>query len=135
MASHKRSLNLVRVLSGGVRVLSGVGGTRLCRPPPPPPPPLPNHFKASKFMLKLSVEVLAIYKYRIAGNFRGAHISRISRMGSNSRTLKSPKLISSLKSGCGLLRARMSLLRYLKKGSGSVLPSPDLCLDTCHHHL
>ena len=52
-------------------------------------------------------------------------------MGSNSRTLKSPKLISSLK--CGLfasacsqsgLRARMSLLRYLKKGSGSVLPSP-----------
>ena len=33
--------------------------------------------------------------YRIAGNFRGAHISRISRMGSNSRTLKSPKLILS----------------------------------------
>ena len=38
-------------------------------------------------------------KYRIAGNFRGAHISRISRMGSNSRTLNSPKLISSLKLG------------------------------------
>ena len=38
-----------------------------------------------------------------------------------------------IESGCGLfasacsqsgLRARMSLLRYLKKGSGSVLPSP-----------
>ena len=37
--------------------------------------------------------------YRIAGNFRGAHISRISRMGSNSRTFKSPKLISSVKVG------------------------------------
>ena len=68
--------------------------------------------------------------YRIAGNFRGAHISQISRMGSNSRTLKSPKLILSLKVGVVYLlarvylRARMSLLRYLKKGSGSVLPSP-----------
>ena len=54
-------------------------------------------------------------------------------MGSNSRTLKSPKLISSLKVSVVYLlarvyqsglRARMSLLRYLKKGSGSVLPSP-----------
>ena len=51
-------------------------------------------------------------------------------MGSNSRTLKSPNLISSLKVGvvyllfasaCSQsgLRARMSLLRYLKKGSRS----------------
>ena len=54
-------------------------------------------------------------------------------MGSNSQTLKSPKLNFIIESGCGLfasvcsqsgLRARMSLLRYLKKGSGSVLPSP-----------
>ena len=47
-----------------------------------------------------------MYSYRIAGNFRGAHISRISRMGSNSRTLKSPKLISSLKVGVVYLLAR-----------------------------
>ena len=46
--------------------------------------------------------------YRIAGNFRGAHISRISRMGSNSRTLKSPKLISSLKVGVVYLLARVA---------------------------
>ena len=45
------------------------------------------------------------HKYRIAGNFRGAHISRISRMGSNLRTLKSPKLISSLKLGVVYLLA------------------------------
>ena len=54
-------------------------------------------------------------------------------MGSNSRTLKSPKLILSLKVGVVYLlacvypvrsEARMSLLRFLKKGSGSVLPSP-----------
>ena len=50
------------------------------------------------------------YKYRIAGNFRGAHISRISRMGSNSRTLKSPKLISSLKVGVVYLLARVASL-------------------------
>ena len=57
-------------------------------------------------------------------------------MGSNSQTLKSPRLILSLKVGVvyvlarvaidsqSSLRARMSLLRYLKKGSGSVLSSP-----------
>ena len=49
--------------------------------------------------------------YRIAGNFRGAHISRISRMGSNSRTLKSPKLILSLKVGVVYLLARVYPVR------------------------
>ena len=46
--------------------------------------------------------------YCIAGNFLGAHISRISRMGSNSRTLKSPKFISSLKVGVVYLLARVA---------------------------
>ena len=49
-----------------------------------------------------------VVQYRIAGNFRGANISRISRMGSNSRTLKSPKLISSLKVGVVYLLARVA---------------------------
>ena len=51
---------------------------------------------------------ICILAYRIAGNFRGAHISRITRMGSNSRTLKSPKLISSLKVGVVYLLARVA---------------------------
>ena len=46
-----------------------------------------------------------VKRYRIAGNFRGA---RISRMGSNSQTLKSPKLISSLKVGVVYLLARVA---------------------------
>ena len=46
--------------------------------------------------------------YCIAGNFIGAHILRISRMGSNSRTLKSLKFISSLKVGVVYLLARVA---------------------------
>ena len=59
--------------------------------------------------------------YCIAGNFLGAHISRMIQFAN----FEISKIHFVFESGCGLfasacslsgLRARMSLLRYLKKG-------------------